>query len=131
MRKIALFLIAAFILCASAHSKEKYEPFPGWNKLDTGAKEVWKDWSKGRYLEGEFNLFLKTNKLVLRSEKKSFKTVGFVFKSIIPFERGAIVTGKIKAEMLQCLASLEFVDYIEAAVPVTTKNQKSKSKNQK
>ncbi len=122
MKIIPLVVVICFIFCGvslarQAPDKQFKEPFAGWQKLDGQSKILWKD-----IVNVEVEVFIRTNVPVGQKQKDALKTVGFKYRSVIPYlPAGSIVTGTIPAYALKDLAGLSFVDVIEGAVQVTTK----------
>ena len=135
MKKIILcVVVVALCVGGFAHAKTPMrgkfkgspdEPFPGYSaKLDKHAKDIWKKWKKADANTDsmEVELIIKTNAPVKKVEKRLFKKIGFKYRSIIrSSETASIMTGRIVVKNLQCLAAMEFVEYIEAAKPLLIK----------
>lgn len=110
------------------------QPFPGWEKLDSGSKAIWDKYKNKD--DTILEVIIRTNIPMKNKQKKQFDLIGFKYRSIIrqlfnngstvvqKNREGSIVTGSIAIKNLQCLASLEFVDYIEAGAPASTKGKK-------
>lgn len=119
MKKIIAGAVFILLISGVVRAGELKEPFPGWNKLDSGAKTAW---SKGKDND-QLELIIRTTVPVKKKQKKAFKLIDFKYRSIIPHNEGSIVTGSIDVKSLQNLASLEFVDVIEGGIPVSQKNK--------
>jgi hypothetical protein len=111
-RSVFLLAIAGFFIASTCHATDA--AFNGWDKLDLRAKQFVENKSnEGKTAE----IIIKTTKPVRHAQKKTFKKVGFEYKSII----NNIVTGSIAWNKLKALANVKFVERIELAVPVGPK----------
>ncbi len=123
MKKVFLCFAIIFLFVSAAEARApanaerakvsvSNEPFPGWKKLDVRSRQVIQT-AEDEWVE----MIIKTSLLVKRAQNSEFDRVGFKYMSIIR----QIVTGKMKASQVKDLVALPFVEYIEAAMPVSKK----------
>ena len=117
-----LFAFAAVSFAsASAPSPAKdFENSPAWAKLDLRAREAWRQGVKsgesGAALEG----FIKPPRQATADDKALLAQAGFAARTTA----GSILTGSVSAKNVPAVASLDFVQAMELAVPLSTKQRK-------
>ncbi|OGQ48381.1 MAG: hypothetical protein A3I09_01055 [Deltaproteobacteria bacterium RIFCSPLOWO2_02_FULL_47_10] len=123
MKRIISFIIIVGF-CFNVLADGVQEPFDGWHKLDLNARQLVKPGRRVKNAPAASDyteLFIKTSVKVKKRQKKEFDKIGFKYGSIIPAEKGAIVTGRIKISEIPSLAGLDFVVAIETGIPLSQK----------
>ncbi|MFH0800615.1 MAG: hypothetical protein V2A66_10620 [Pseudomonadota bacterium] len=128
----AAILITAFVpyaslthgdAMASAKAPVKGAGFEGsaaWAKADLRLREAWRGASeKGKGSE-RLECLMKTRMPIGANERALLKSAGFVVHTVIV----TIATGDLAAKNLPAVASLDFVESMELAAPMSIKRKK-------
>ncbi|HPQ80431.1 MAG TPA: hypothetical protein PLZ86_01770 [bacterium] len=123
------FLITACLLAAASASfgsagspkpPADFENSPAWAKLDLRAREAWRTGTKGDAKAADLECFIKTTRDATADDKAILARAGFKARTTA----GSIMTGSVAAEDVPAVASLDFVQAMELAVPLSPKDRR-------
>lgn len=132
-RTVLLLLVLCLTVPFGVWAKKKHAnapardaQFSGWQKLDSSARELWMEYKKRDSKEDDegetVELMVRTNTPVKKKESVVLKVIGLRYRTVVPYKnRGSILTASMPIRHLDELAAVDFVDYIEAAKPLSIK----------
>ncbi|MFH1874637.1 MAG: hypothetical protein ABH859_05565 [Pseudomonadota bacterium] len=121
MKKFLVLLI--MLCCFNCAAKQTspgvsaFESTPGWHKLDGRFKQSWQEAVSQKNFQQDFETIIKTTKPISNDQEKTLAQAGFVLRAKIK----KIITGHVKTENVPEVANLEFVKFLELAVPMSLK----------